>query len=259
MEQHTAHNDPADPADIFDMEAHHKARHDQGQVPPTGSQASSAHKPNVGTALIDRLVKLSPRQWAMITAAIIFTGLVLSRMTANVPEPPGGNDQLLPTDFQQRAIPPAAERTPPAAPASSAQAGVQQGQTPPPAAAMGESERAIIRTALEDLNVRVARLEAGTIQAGISAAPVAPATGVVAVEPQRLARAPATKKPRPARAETLPVLAGYSLNTIYQNQAWIEHEGATYAVQVGDKIGALTITGIDARARRVVTPDGQIR
>lgn len=260
MEQNAAHNDPLSQNDIFDMEAHHKTQRDQGQVPPVESHASPGDKSNVTLALLNRLLKLSPRHLAMITAGIICIGLAWSRLTAHTPAPPSGNDQLLPTDFQQPATPPAAERTLPAAPPRPEQNNVLQDPTPPSPAPLGESERAIIRTALEDLNARVTQLETGAVQANASAAPVVPVTAPVAIEPQRLASTPVTRKHHHvARAEALPVLAGYSLNTIYQNQAWIEHDGATYAVQVGDKIGSLPITSIDARARRVVTPNGQIR
>ncbi|MBY0240693.1 MAG: hypothetical protein K2X55_15385 [Burkholderiaceae bacterium] len=260
MEQHTAHNDAAAPADIFDMEAHHKAPRGQDQVPPAAGAAPADQKPNVSRALLDRLLNLSPRHWAMITAAIIVTGLVLSRLTGSAPESSSGNDQLLPTNFQQPPTPPAAQHIPAAAPPSAEQHPAQQDQSLPPAAPMGESERTIIRTALEDLNARVSRLEAGATQASANTAPIITPPVAAAAAPQRPVRTPATNKPAAvARAETLPLLTGYALNTIYQNQAWIEHDGATYAVQVGDKIGALRITGIDARARRVVTPDGQIR
>lgn len=254
MEQHTTHNDLDGQADIFDMAAHHKPQRDDGPVPPPTVNPSTDHKPE----LLDRLVKMSPRHLAMITAAIICVGLAWSRLTAHDPTPSGGDNQLLPTDYQQLSTPAAPERTPPAPPPRPAPESAPRGETQQPAPPKEESERAIIRTALEDLNARVAKLEAEPREA--SASTVAPAPPTAKAESQRLARTPATKTRHPAeRTDALPVLAGYSLNTVYQNQAWIEHDGTTYAVQVGDKIGAIPITGIDARARRVVTPNGQIR
>ncbi|AKU21206.1 hypothetical protein [Massilia sp. NR 4-1] len=257
MEQHTAQSDPPGQADIFDMEGHHKAQYGQSQLPPLDSEASTGHKPGIRVALVDLFLKLSPLHLAMITAVIICIGLGWSKLTAHGPTKPGADSQLLSTDAQQLAAPPVTE-TLSAAPPRSEQASTHQGQVQQPAAPAGESERAIIRAALEDLNARVSRLEAEASHTSASAATLA--NQPAKAEPQRIAKAQATKKTYSiARSDVLPVLAGYSLNTIYQNQAWIEHDGATYAVQVGDKIGALAITGIDPRARRVVTPNGQIR
>jgi hypothetical protein len=188
---------------------------------------------------------------------------VASRLATHVSAPSSVDNQLLPADYQQLTTPPAAERTLPAVSPPPDQERASQGpqhqqQQQQPTAIASDSERAIIRTALEDLNARVARLEAEAGRASASAA--APANQPAKPEPPRAARTQAAKKTPPAaHPDPLPVLAGYSLNTVYPNQAWIEHDGATYAVQVGDRIGSLAITGIDARARRVVTPNGLIR
>lgn len=258
MEQYTAHHEPASKGDVFDMEACQKEQQGQGAVPPEQAPASTAHKPDIGAAIADRLLKLSPAQLAMITAGIIVLGLAWSRMAAHVPATPSGDSQLLTTDFQQLQKAPVAEQALPATAPYPEQQHAAQDQTQQPVAPTGDAERAIIRTALEDLNARVARLESEASLAGTNA--VAPTNPPAKAEPQRLARPSATRKASPtAHADALPILAGYALNTIYQNQAWIEHDGATYAVQVGDKIGALAITGIDPRTRRVLTPNGQIR
>lgn len=256
MEQHTVHNDPSGQADIFDMETHHKAQHGHGEDPPVASPASASHKPDVKSALADRLLKLTPGHMAMITAGIICVGLVLSRLATHVSVPSSADNQLLPADYQQLVAPPAADRTPPATAPRADKERAPQGPQQQSATPASEPDRAIIRTALEDLNARVARLEAEAARASAAAQADHP----VKPEPPRIARTQTVKKPSPAaRPDALPVLVGYSLNTIYPNQAWIEHDGATYAVQVGDKIGSLAITGIDARARRVSTPNGQIR
>lgn len=52
---------------------------------------------------------------------------------------------------------------------------------------------------------------------------------------------------------------GYSLNSIYPNQAWLKKGDKTYVVSQGDKLGNITINKIDATRREVTTSAGLIR
>ena len=264
MEQHSAHDASAGQADIFDMEARHNAPHSHAQTPPYKNSEPPRHKPDIIAAVLDRIVNLSPKHMVWITLAIISIGLVWPRLTAPPSTPPNNDSQLLPTQFHQPAAQPVPERTMPKPAADSVPVASPLDGVPQQAVPATESERAIIRTALEDLHARVTRLETNAAQTSATAAAAAPVVAPVGatgkIRSQSGPRTPEAKRPYAnGRAHPLPTLDGYSLNTIYQNQAWIEHNGATFAVQVGDKIGSLTITGIDARGRRVITPSGQIR
>lgn len=54
-------------------------------------------------------------------------------------------------------------------------------------------------------------------------------------------------------------LAGFTLNTVYADQAWLQHDQRTVVVQVGDLIDGVRIEHIDPVARQVVTNLGVIR
>lgn len=58
------------------------------------------------------------------------------------------------------------------------------------------------------------------------------------------------------RQSTVP---GFSLNTIYQTQAWIEDANRVYVVRVGDTVGGMKIQRINADTREVFTSRGVIR
>lgn len=51
----------------------------------------------------------------------------------------------------------------------------------------------------------------------------------------------------------------YSLNTVFNNQAWIQNKDRTYVVHVGDYIDGFRILRIDTDGRRVITSSGVIR
>lgn len=120
-----------------------------------------------------------------------------------------------------------------------------------------DHERVMVRRALEDLNTRLSALEsqnaAQELKARLSSGVAAAST--------------AHNKPRhanPMRSEALSptnttVLAGYSINTIFNDQAWIDHDGRSFVVQPGDHIGDVRILSIDARSRRVLTSNGAIK
>lgn len=54
-------------------------------------------------------------------------------------------------------------------------------------------------------------------------------------------------------------LAGYSLNTVFPGQAWIQAGQRVVVVRAGDRLDTLTIERIDPVARRVLTSGGVIR
>ncbi|OKS58498.1 hypothetical protein [Pseudomonas syringae] len=54
-------------------------------------------------------------------------------------------------------------------------------------------------------------------------------------------------------------LAGYGINTLYADQAWLVHDQKTFVVQVGDDVDGMRVLRIDPVARQVVTNLGVIR
>jgi intracellular multiplication protein IcmG len=51
-------------------------------------------------------------------------------------------------------------------------------------------------------------------------------------------------------------LAGMHLSAVQNGMAWVFWQDKTWAVQVGDTVGPVTVTGIDAQSRRVRTSAG---
>lgn len=97
-----------------------------------------------------------------------------------------------------------------------------------------------LQKTLSELEAKVALIESG---------PAAGGKKVVQQQPVR--RQPQASEPS--------AVAGYSLNTVYSDQAWIRHGEKTFVVQVGDLVDGLKIIGIDPVARRVTTSRGVIR
>jgi hypothetical protein len=54
-------------------------------------------------------------------------------------------------------------------------------------------------------------------------------------------------------------LTGYSINTVYTDQAWLGHDQRTFVVQVGDVFDGIRVLRIDPVSRQVVTNLGVIR
>ncbi|MGE8051358.1 hypothetical protein ACQKPT_24035 [Pseudomonas monteilii] len=96
-----------------------------------------------------------------------------------------------------------------------------------------------LQKTLTELEAKVSLLEAG------------PAAAKKVVQQQAVRR-----QPQPTQPATVP---GYNLNTVYTDQAWIQHGEKTFVVQVGDVVDGLRITGIDPVSRRVTTSRGVIR
>ncbi|MBI6605260.1 hypothetical protein [Pseudomonas sp. S4_EA_1b] len=89
------------------------------------------------------------------------------------------------------------------------------------------------------------------LEAKVSLLEAAPAAGKKVVQQQAVRRQPQATHPS--------AVAGYRLNTVYADQAWIEHGEKTFVVQVGDLVDGVKIIGIDPVARRVTTSRGVIR
>lgn len=53
-------------------------------------------------------------------------------------------------------------------------------------------------------------------------------------------------------------LAGMHLSAVQNGMAWVTWQDKTWAVQVGDTLGPVTVTGIDAKSRRVRTSAGPL-
>lgn len=94
------------------------------------------------------------------------------------------------------------------------------------------------------LKQQVAELQAQVALASAHAAPVPPAS----------AARPVVPKTKADRSST--PLTGMHLSSVQNGMAWVFWQDKTWAVQVGDPLGPVTITGIDAQARQVRTTAG---
>ncbi len=66
-----------------------------------------------------------------------------------------------------------------------------------------------------------------------------------------------TTQPRTTNAPGTPSpLAGMRVSAVQNGMAWVTWQEKTWAVQVGDTLGPVTVTGIDAKSRRVRTSAG---
>lgn len=82
-----------------------------------------------------------------------------------------------------------------------------------------------------------------------------------ALQSARPAARPANRiaQSRPGKAADTPSpLAGMRVSAIQNGMAWVTWQDKTWAVQVGDTLGPVTVTGIDAKARRVRTSAGAL-
>ncbi|AYN18972.1 MULTISPECIES: hypothetical protein [Pseudomonas] len=89
------------------------------------------------------------------------------------------------------------------------------------------------------------------LEAKVSLLEAAPAASKKVVQQHAVRRQPQATQPS--------AVAGYRLNTVYADQAWLEHGDKTFVVQVGDLVDGVKIIGIDPVARRVTTSRGVIR
>lgn len=69
--------------------------------------------------------------------------------------------------------------------------------------------------------------------------------------------AKAGSKPKAEVSQSSPI-SGMRLSAVQTGMAWIYWQNQTWAVQVGDSVGSVTVTGIDASSRQVRTTAGTI-
>jgi hypothetical protein len=70
---------------------------------------------------------------------------------------------------------------------------------------------------------------------------------------------PTRSQPAVPASTTSKALSGYSINTVYTDQAWLAHDQRTFVVQVGDAFDGIRVLRIDPVSRQVVTNLGVIR
>lgn len=134
----------------------------------------------------------------------------------------------------------------PQEPVAPVQTAVQSGISADQVKALNEQVQSLggivvgLQKTLSELEAKVALIESGTSAGGKK---------VVQQQPVR----------RQSQVSQPSAVAGYSLNTVYSDQAWIRHGEKTFVVQVGDLVDGLKIIGIDPVARRVTTSRGVIR
>lgn len=68
----------------------------------------------------------------------------------------------------------------------------------------------------------------------------------------------AGSKPKATVAQSSPI-SGMRLSAVQTGMAWINWQNQTWAVQEGDSVGGVTVTGIDAISRQVRTTAGTIK
>ncbi|WP_164359435.1 conjugal transfer protein TraP [Pseudomonas viridiflava] len=83
------------------------------------------------------------------------------------------------------------------------------------------------------------------------------ARGAVGPTTQTRKGVAATAKPRPLPSSS--PLAGMRLSSVQNGMAWVFWEDKTWAVQVGDTLGPVTVTDIDAPSRLVRTSAGTLQ
>lgn len=113
--------------------------------------------------------------------------------------------------------------------------------------------------AIDEINTRLAAMEAREQRTSqLVAALLAPRAPV---KPRQAAarRADQVAESTPDAPAVTTVLNAYSINTMYTDQAWVQHGDQIHVVQAGDTINGIKVLRIDARLRRVQTSHGIIR
>jgi len=103
--------------------------------------------------------------------------------------------------------------------------------------------QALLKQQVSELQAQNALLSARAI-----ANPSAPVNRIANSKPAKIDRPPASSP-----------LAGMQVRGVQNGMAWVYWQDKTWAVQVGDPLGPVTITGIDAQARQVRTSAGTLQ
>jgi intracellular multiplication protein IcmG len=102
--------------------------------------------------------------------------------------------------------------------------------------------QALLKQQISELQAQAALQSAHNL-----VAPSAPVRRVAAV----------ADKPRPVPPSS--PLAGMHLSAVQNGMAWVQWQDKTWAVEVGDTLGPVTVTGIDAPSRLVHTSAGTLQ
>ncbi|HDS1779039.1 TPA: hypothetical protein QEM49_003568 [Pseudomonas putida] len=182
--------------------------------------------------------------WHFLVLAVVLAALfvlvpkMLPKAQTSAPQQPTPVQQAAPVSNVSDVLAPQE----PVAPAADPE---QAGITAEQLNALNEQVRSLggivvgLQKTIDELEAKVSLLEA------------APAASKKVVQQQAVRRQPQATQPS--------AVAGYHLNTVYADQAWIEHGEKTFVVQVGDLVNGVRIIGIDPVARRVTTSRGVIR
>lgn len=81
----------------------------------------------------------------------------------------------------------------------------------------------------------------------------------VLVKPTRNSATNKSNKPATSTDRTVTPLDGMHRVAVQNGMAWVFYQDKTWAVQVGDTLGPVTVTGIDAKAQQVRTSAGILK
>lgn len=263
MNQSELHFGPEPGPDVFDMDSVPQ-RQDNGRSAPTsnapaaGSQPAGATKPlreRISGVHVGSLVMLIAGAWIFWPQS---GASKPNRLAAPVPQ---AVSQSRPHDNARDSETASSARGADTRVAAPANADSQHDQTAVAADAMNKQileEQAKQATALiEAINAMNARLT--LLEHRVSTHPPANAT------PEKLPAASSIRAKRQQRALPVRTVAapaaegGFTLNTIFRDQAWVTSGDQIHIVTAGDRLGGLTVTRIDAAKRQVVTSGGVIR
>ena len=257
---------PNSGVDVFNMTPSSKPDNTASQ----GDAATSA----AGEGASGWALKVRPVHFAVVAVLIAGAWIGWPYMSSSS----AASDQLatspqMLTPRSERLVPPnaTASKTGHAVPASSpAPAQMAVAAHEPVAAVMPAPMPAQSSVREIELQATVAELQSKLASAEAQAAARTPPARATVVEsttsrkPEsklhdvRRSRSAVATRPRPGR-NAGPTLQGYTLNTVYREQAWIEGAERTNVVRAGDVIDDVRIVRIDPRSRQVVTSRGVIR
>lgn len=83
-------------------------------------------------------------------------------------------------------------------------------------------------------------------------------TRLTVLEARPVAVVPQVYDSPPTKVMRRSPTSGMRLDAVQDGMAWVNYQGKTWAVQVGDRLGRVTVTGIDTQTRQVQTSAGSI-
>jgi intracellular multiplication protein IcmG len=120
------------------------------------------------------------------------------------------------------------------------------------------------RQAIEELAKKVNALAASNAQLTQQVSELQAQNALLSARPAVSPSSTADRvvKNKPAKVDrpsTTSPLAGMRISAVQNGMAWVYWQDKTWAVQVGDPLGPVTVTGIDAQARLVRTSAGTLQ